>query len=68
MAFSVSKAVFARPMLRSGFDGLANGGGYSGAIVAMNLVLPEGDRLAGCAGGITEEGMEALRPGERAAG
>ena len=55
-------------MLRSGFDGLANGGGYSGAIVAMNLVLPEGDRLTWSAGGITEEGMEALRPGERAAG
>ena len=68
MALSVSKAVFARPMLRSGFDGLANGGGYSGAIVAMNLVLPEADRLTGCGWGITEEGMEALRPGERAAG
>jgi len=68
MAFSVSKAVFARPKLGFGFDSLANGGGYSGAIVTMNLVLPEADRLTWCGWGITEEGMEALRPGERAAG
>ena len=68
MAFSVSKPIFARPKFVFGFDSLANGGGYSGAIVAMNLVLPEGDRLTWWAGGITEEGMEALRPGERAAG
>src|SRR5207253_8510161 len=45
MALSVSKTIFARPMLRLGFDSLANRGCDSGSIVAMNLLFPESDCL-----------------------
>src|SRR2546421_6853648 len=68
MAFGVSKTIFARPMLRLGFDRLANRSCDFGSIVAMNLLLPESDCLTRSARGITEEGGEALWPGECAAG
>src|SRR6478672_3353748 len=45
-----------------------DGGASAGAILGMKLFLPKPDRVRGRGGRKTEQGFEALWPGDRAGG
>src|SRR4051812_11284405 len=47
---------------------VANAGGRAGAVLGMDLFLPETDVFGSRGRGITEKGVEALGPGKRAGG
>ena len=64
----VPEAVFSSPMIAVRGERIAQGAGGAGPILGMNLFLPEPDFVRSVGTGVTEQSLEALRPGERAGG
>src|SRR6266404_9198638 len=64
----MSEAVFSRPMIALAGERIADAGRGPGAILGMKLFLPEADFVGGSGRDVAQEGVEALRPGERAGG
>ena len=64
----MTKAIFSRPLIALARERVANAGGRARPVLGMNLFLPETDVARLGRTGVTEQGFEALGPGQRAAG
>src|SRR2546423_1591985 len=64
----MTEPVFARPMIAGAGERVVDRGGRSGAVLGMQLFLPETDVVGIGGRGKAEKGFEALGPGESAGG
>src|SRR3954471_1865421 len=61
---AVAEAVFGGPVIGVGGKRVTSAGGGTSAVLGMKLFLPESDVVRRGGGGVTEQGLEALRPGQ----
>src|SRR4051794_34600606 len=64
----MTETIFAGPMSIVAGERVANAGGGAGAVLGMDLFLPEADFVGGRGRGVTEKGVEALGPEKCAVG
>ena len=62
----MAQPVFTSPMIRIAGERFVKGGAGAGAVLRVELFLPETDVVRGRRRGVTEERLEALGPGEEA--